>query len=102
MEGECVPGTASIANEGQRISWVDEDEGLVVSSSVVFGSKNEMCEFYERLMSWERGGEPLIVVPLATEGPLELVSSLVKEIRCKESVDNCQPSQWVNQWDKGF
>ena len=45
MEGECVPGTASIANEGQRVSWVDEDEGLVEYSSVVSRSKNEMWEF---------------------------------------------------------
>ena len=42
------------------------------------------------------------MVPLATEGPLELVSSLVKEIGCKESVDNCQPSQWVTNGIKAF
>ena len=58
LEGECVPSNASITNEGQRVSWADEGEGLVESSSVVPGSKNEMWEFDERLMSWERGGEP--------------------------------------------
>ena len=50
---------------------------------MVPGSKNVMWEFDERLMSWERGGEPLVVVPLAIEGSLELVSSHVKEIGCK-------------------
>ena len=52
-----------------------------------------MWEFGERLRSCEGGDEPLVVVPLATEGPLELVTSLVKEFGCKESVDDCQLSQ---------
>ena len=74
---------------------------------MVPGSKNVMWEFDERLMSWERGGEPLVVVPLATEGPLESVSSPVKEIECKESeckesVDNSQLSQWVTNRIKAF
>ena len=63
------------------------------SSYVVPGSKNVMWEFDERLMSWERGGEPLVVAPLAIEGPLESESSPIKEIRCKESVNNSQLSQ---------
>ena len=42
------------------------------------------------------------MIPLATEGPLELVSSPVKEIGYKESVDNCQPSQWVINGIKAF
>ena len=42
------------------------------------------------------------MIPLATEGPLELVSSPVKEIGYKESVDNCQPSQWVTNGIKAF
>ena len=78
LEGECVPGNAYITNEGQRVSWVDKGKGLVESSSVVPGSENEMWELDERLRSCERGDEPLVVVPLATEGPLELVSSHVK------------------------
>ena len=39
LEGECVPGNASITNEGQRVSWVDKGEGLVESSSMVPGSR---------------------------------------------------------------
>ena len=78
LEGECVLGNASITNEGQRVSWVDKGKGLVQSSSVVPESENEMWELDERLRSCERGDEPLVVVPLAIEGPLELVSSHVK------------------------
>ena len=37
----------------------------------------------------EDGDEPLVVLPLATEGPTELESSQVQEIGCKESVDSC-------------
>ena len=76
--------------------------GLVESSSVAPGSENEMWEFDERFRSCERGDEPLVVVPLATKGLLELVSSHVKEIGCKESVDNCQLSQWVTNRIKAF
>ena len=47
------------------------------------------------MRSFEGGDEPLVVVPLAIEGPMELVTSPLKEIGCKESVDNCQLSQWV-------
>ena len=61
-----------------------------------------MSKFDERLMSWERGGEPLVVASLATEGPLESVSSPIKEIGCKESVDNSQLSQWVINRIKAF
>ena len=92
LEGECVPGNVSITDEGQQVSWANEGEGLTESLSVVPGSESEMWEFDERLRSCERGDEPLVVVPLATEGPLELVSSHVKEIGCKDSVDNCQLS----------
>ena len=83
LEGECVPGNASITNEGQRVSWVDKGKGLVQSSSVVPKSENEMWELDERLRSCEIGDEPLVVIPLAIEGSLELVSSHVKEIGCK-------------------
>ena len=48
-----------------------------------------MWEVGERLRSCEDGDEPLVVVPLATEGPTELESSHAKEIGCKESVDSC-------------
>ena len=61
-----------------------------------------MWEVGERLRSCEGGDEPLVVVPLATEGPVELVSSQVKEIGCKENVDNCQLSQWVTNRIKAF
>ena len=102
LEGECVPSNASIINEGQRVSWANKGEGLVKSSSVAPGSENEMWELDERFRSCERGDEPLVVVPLATKGLLELVSSHVKEIGCKESVDNCQLSQWVTNRIKAF
>ena len=62
---------------------------------MVLESESEMWEFDERLRSCEGGDEPLVVVPLATEGLLESKSSHVKEIGCKESMDNCQLSQWV-------
>ena len=42
------------------------------------------------------------MVPLATKSPLESVSSPVKEIGCKESVDNSQLSQWVTNRIKAF
>ena len=88
LEGERVPGNESCTNEGQRVSWADEGEGLVESSSVVLRSESELWEFGESLRSCEGGDEPLVVVPLATEGLLELVNSPVKEIGCKESADN--------------
>ena len=68
---------------------------LVEYLIVVPEIESEPWESDKRLRSCEGGDEPLVVVPLATEGPLELVSSHVKEIGCKESVDNCQLSQWV-------
>ena len=86
LEGECVPGNASITNERQRVSWADECEGLV---EYFPRSKSELWEVGERLRSCEDGDEPLVVVPLATKGPTELKSSHVKEIGCKESVDSC-------------
>ena len=92
----------SITNAGQRVSWADGDVELVESLSMVPEIENETWEFDERLRCCERGDEPLVVVPLATEGPLELVSSQVKEIGCKDSVDNCQLSQWVTNRIKAF
>ena len=44
------------------VSWVDECDGLVDSLFVVTGLKDEIWEFDERSMTWERGGEPLVVV----------------------------------------
>ena len=102
LEGDSVPGNVSTTNEGQRGSWANEGEGLVESSSMVPRLENEMWESDERLRFCEKGDEPLVVVPLATEGPLELVSSHVKEFGCKESGDNCQISQWVTNRIKAF
>ena len=51
---------------------------LVESLIVVPGIESELWESDKRLRSYEGGDEPLVVVPLATEGPLELVSSHVK------------------------
>ena len=61
-----------------------------------------MWEFDERLKSCEGGDEPLVMVPLAIKGPVESVSSHVKEIGCKKSVDNCQLSQCVTNRIKAF
>ena len=88
MKGEAVTGNDSLVNEGQMVSWADECDGLVDSLSVVTGLKDEIWEFDERSMTWERGGEPLVVVLLATEVPLELEYSSVKEFGCKENVDS--------------
>ena len=62
MEGEAVTGNDSLVNEGQMVSWVDECDGLVDSLFVVTGLKDEIWEFDERSMTWERGGKPLVVV----------------------------------------
>ena len=62
MEGEVVTGNDSLVNEGQMVSWVDECDGLVDSLFVVTGLKDEIWEFDERSMTWERGGKPLVVV----------------------------------------
>ena len=102
LEEECVSSNASSTNEEQRVNWADEGEGLVESLSVVLGSVSEMWEFDARLRSCEGGDEPLVVIPLATEGPVESVFSHVKEIGCKESVDNCQLSQRVTNRKKAF
>ena len=56
-----------------------------LDSMLVNSSLRELWEVGERLRSCEGGDEPLVVVPLATEGSTELESSHVKEIVCKES-----------------
>ena len=82
MEGQAVIGNNSVVNEGHMVSYADECNGLVDSLSVVTGLEDEM--------TWERGGEPLVVVPLATIVPLEMEYSSVKELGCKENVDRNQ------------
>ena len=47
-------------------------------------------------MTWERGGEPLVVVPLATKIPLEIECNTGMELGCKENVDSNQLLLWVN------
>ena len=89
LEGDYVLGNDSSTYEGQRVSWVDECEGLV---EYFPGLDSELWEVGERLRLCEEGDEPLVVVPLATEGSTELESSHAKEIGCKESVDSCQLS----------
>ena len=69
---------------------------------MVPGLVSELWESDERLRSCAGGEEPLVVVPLATEGPVESVPSHVKEIRCTEGVDNCPLSQWVTNRIKAF
>ena len=99
LEGDCVTGNDSSTYEGQRVSWADECEGLVEYFPRL---ESELWEVGERLRSCEDGDEPLVVVPLATEGPTELESSHTKEIGYKESVDSCQLSHWVTNRIKTF
>ena len=102
IEGEVVPGNNSIATEGQIVSWADECDGVLDSLSVVTGSEDELWEVDVRSMTWERDGEPLVVVPLATEIPLEDEHNTVKECGCEEKVDSKQLSQWVTNRIKAF
>ena len=102
MEGQAIIGNNSIVNEGYVVSWADECNGLVDFLSVVIGSEDGMWEFDERSMTWERGGEPLVVVPLAAMVPLEMEYSFVKELGCKENVDSNQLSQWIINRIKAF
>ena len=99
LEGDCVLGNDSCTYEGQRVSWADDCAGLV---EYFPGSESELWEVGETLNLCEDGDEPLVVLPLATEGPTELESSQVQEIGCKESVDSCQLSQWVTNRIKAF
>lgn len=70
--------------------------------SVVTGSEDELWEWDERSMTWEKGGEPLVVVPLATEFPLEIECDAREESGCKENIDSKQLSQWVTKRIKAF
>ena len=69
---ETVTGNDSFISEGQIVSWAENCDGLVDSLSIVIKSEEEMWEFDERSMTWQCSGKPLVVVPLATEVPLEL------------------------------
>ena len=53
-------------------------------------------------MTWEKGGKPLVVVPLATEVPLEIECDFGEECGCKENIDSKQLSQWVTKQIKAF
>lgn len=53
-------------------------------------------------MTWERVGESLVVVPLATIIPLEIEGDSGKEFGCKESIHSEQLSQWVTKQIKAF
>ena len=61
-----------------------------------------MWDFDERSMTWECSGKPLVVVPLATEVPLELECSSELGVGCKELVDGNNLSQWVTNRIKAF
>lgn len=82
VDGEVVIGNKSVVKEGHIVSSVDESDRIVDSMFVANGSEDELWEFDERSMTWEKGGEPLVVFPLAIEVPLELEYNLVKEIEC--------------------
>ena len=102
VDGEVVTGNNSIIKEGHIVSSVDECDKIVDSMFVATGSEDELWEFDERLMTWEKGGEPLVVFPLAIEVPLELEYNPVKEIGCKENIDSHHLSQWVTNRIKAF
>ena len=53
-------------------------------------------------MTWEKGGEPSVVVPLATKVPLEIECDSGEESGCKENIDSKQLSQWVTKQIKAF
>ena len=53
-------------------------------------------------MTWEKGGEPSVVVPLATKVPLEIECDSGEESGCKENIDSKQLSQWVTKRIKAF
>ena len=81
-EVETVTGNDSVIKEGQMGSWAEDCDGLVDSLSIVTRSEEEMWDFDERSMNWEMSGKPLVVVPLATEVPLELEYNSEKGVRC--------------------
>ena len=83
-------------------SWAEDCDGLVDSLSIVNEAEEEMWDFNERSMTWDCSGKPLVVVPLATEVPLELECSSKLGVGCKESVDGNNLSQWVTNQIKAF
>ena len=99
---ETVTGNDSFISEGQIVSWAEDCDGLVDSLSIVIKSEEEMWEFDERSMTWQCSGKPLVVVPLATEVPLELEGSSELGVGRKESVNGNHLSQWVTNWIKAF
>lgn len=102
VDGEVVIGNNSVVKEGHIVSSVDECDRIVDFMFVANGSEDELWEFNERSMTWEKGGEPLVVFPLAIEVPLELEYNLVKEIECKGNIDSHHLSQWVTNQIKAF
>ena len=102
LDREAVIGNTPFVNEGHIVGWTNESDGIVDSMFVATGSEDELWEFDERSMIWERGGEPLVVVPLATEAPLEDGVNYGKEIMCKENASSKQLSQWVTNQIKAF
>ena len=84
------------------MSWVEDCDGFVDSLSIVTEAEEEMWDFDERLMTWECSGKPLVVVPLATEVPLELEGSSELGLGHMESVNGNHLSQWVTNWIKAF
>ena len=99
---ETVTGNDSFINDGQMVSWAEDYDGLVDSLSIVNEAEEEMWDFNERSMTWDCSGKPLVVVPLATEVPLELECSSELGVGCKESVDGNNLSQWVTNRIKAF
>uniref|UniRef100_A0A7N2L8J2 Uncharacterized protein n=1 Tax=Quercus lobata TaxID=97700 RepID=A0A7N2L8J2_QUELO len=102
LDREAIIGNTPFVNEGHIVGWTNESDGIVDSMFVATGLEDELWEFDERSMIWERGGEPLVVVPLATEAPLEDEVNYRKEIMCKENASSKQLSQWVTNRIKAF
>ena len=71
-EGETGPGDNCFVTKRKIVSWADKRDKVVDSLTVVNGLEDELWELDERFMTWERGREPLVVVPLVTEISLEI------------------------------
>ena len=101
-EGEAATGNFTCVTKEQIVNWASECDGVVDSLFVITGSEDELWEFDERSMTWEKGGEPLVVVPLATKVPLQIECDSGEESGCKENIDSKQLSQWVTKRIKAF
>uniref|UniRef100_A0A7N2L8R8 Uncharacterized protein n=1 Tax=Quercus lobata TaxID=97700 RepID=A0A7N2L8R8_QUELO len=67
LEGEAVIGTNYFHIDGQITSWADKCDGAVDIAYADMGSECELWESDKGILPFECNGEPLVMVPLATE-----------------------------------